>query len=246
MRIRGGLILTALLLAAGAASADWLVMRDGTQVETDGPWTVKGRLIVFTNADGALASLRSSEVDLEASELATEAAVEEAAALVRAREEEASMPVEAPAVAPVLVLTDADVAHVDPDDLEASEGDDPAGESLRVISWEQETSDDGNGVIVTGILRNDGAEVASSIKLSVQVLDPDGEILGTQEAQLSSTSLNTAELLNFRVLFADVPGFDTARFDVTSRSFRTTPPVGLSPDPEVEEDSRSAIATAES
>lgn len=63
-------------LAAGApapAGADWLVMKDGSRVETDGPWKLEGggRLVVFTRPDGTLASLRASEVDLDASGEAT-------------------------------------------------------------------------------------------------------------------------------------------------------------------------------
>src|SRR3954449_11180111 len=65
------------LLAWGAAAyaparADWLVTREGGRVETKGPWQVKGKLVVFARAgDGSLASLRATEVDLDASAKAT-------------------------------------------------------------------------------------------------------------------------------------------------------------------------------
>src|SRR4030095_2502949 len=64
-------LLIALLAAASPATADWLVTRAGGRVETKGPWRVKGKLVVFDKTDGTLASLRLSEVDLEASRKAT-------------------------------------------------------------------------------------------------------------------------------------------------------------------------------
>src|SRR3954466_7306493 len=64
-----------------AAGAGWRVTRDGGRVETKGPWQMKGKLVVFTRADdGALASLRASEVDLDASTKATADAKVQAAA----------------------------------------------------------------------------------------------------------------------------------------------------------------------
>ncbi len=82
------------------AAADWLVTRDGHRIETDGPWQVKGRLVVYTDAGGTLRSLRLDEVDVEASEAAGE--------------EQEAPPASEPAEpvekrAPVLVLTDKDV-----------------------------------------------------------------------------------------------------------------------------------------
>jgi mycoredoxin len=109
-RVTFAAAVVSLLLAAGAARADWLVMADGTRVETRGEWAVKGKLVVFTGAAGALASLRLSEVDLEASRAATAAAAEEAR---RAREAAAKPDPPAARPGPVLVLTDADVGHVD-------------------------------------------------------------------------------------------------------------------------------------
>ncbi len=58
-------------IAASASHADWLVTRAGERVETEGPWEVKGQMVVFTQPGGTLSSLRVSEVDLEASEEAT-------------------------------------------------------------------------------------------------------------------------------------------------------------------------------
>ena len=63
-------------LAATGVNADWLVTRAGERVETEGRWQVKGRMVVFTRPGGTLASLRLSEVDLEASRQATAEAAE--------------------------------------------------------------------------------------------------------------------------------------------------------------------------
>ena len=65
---RAWIALAALLaVAAGAAaSADELVTRDGQVIQTQGPWEVRGKLLVFKLADGTLASLRLDEADLEA------------------------------------------------------------------------------------------------------------------------------------------------------------------------------------
>ncbi|MCB1032359.1 MAG: hypothetical protein KDD47_00815, partial [Acidobacteria bacterium] len=113
-----GLLLATAAFVAIPAGADWLVLKDGSRVETRGAWEVKGRLVVFTSADGSLASMRTNDVDLGASEQATEAALNQADAARRLEVEE-PLPGSA-RKAPVLVLTDADVAHVVPD-AEAAE-----------------------------------------------------------------------------------------------------------------------------
>ena len=66
-------------LCAAAAQADWLVTRAGERIETEGSWQVKGRMVVFTRPGGTLASMRLSEVDLDASREATARAAEAAA-----------------------------------------------------------------------------------------------------------------------------------------------------------------------
>lgn len=54
--------------AAAPAAADWLVLKNGARVETLGPWTEKGKQIVYTTvAEKRLVSIRVSDVDLEAS-----------------------------------------------------------------------------------------------------------------------------------------------------------------------------------
>jgi hypothetical protein len=62
----------ALLLATAPAGADWLILKNGTRVETLGPWNEKGKQVVYTTvAEKRLVSIRASEVDLPASRQAS-------------------------------------------------------------------------------------------------------------------------------------------------------------------------------
>jgi hypothetical protein len=96
-------------LTAPVAGADWLVTRAGERVETEGSWQIKGRMVVFTQPGGTLASLRLSEVDLEASRQATTEAADAAEATAAATP---PMPSSAPAPRrPARVITNADVGE---------------------------------------------------------------------------------------------------------------------------------------
>jgi len=65
-------LLAVALAAAAPAAADWLVLKNGTRVETLGPWTEKGKQIVYTTvAEKRLVSIRVSDVDLDASRQAS-------------------------------------------------------------------------------------------------------------------------------------------------------------------------------
>jgi hypothetical protein len=61
------LISLGLVLAAVAAGAERLPLKGGRWLETDGPWRLDGRRVVFRTPDGALRSLPASDVDLRAS-----------------------------------------------------------------------------------------------------------------------------------------------------------------------------------
>ena len=88
-------------LWAPGAAAELLVTHRGDVIETQGPWKVKGRQVVFTSEEGVLSSMRLSDVDLEASEETWKRRQEEAAAPPR-EEAEAPEPVKRKSV---LVLT---------------------------------------------------------------------------------------------------------------------------------------------
>jgi len=107
-----------------SAGAEVVVLKDGSRVETRGSFEVRGRQIVFTSAQGTLATLRLDEVDLEASRAASRPAPAPAAN---------TGPAAAPKKAPVLVLTDRDVAHVDPVDVGPADA--PAEVAPRIVMY---------------------------------------------------------------------------------------------------------------
>ncbi len=92
-----------------AAVADLLVTRDGETVETQGPWKVKGRMVVFTDAAGTLSSLRLDDLDLDASHAATQRAAESAAGKPAQRDAAEAEPAKRKQA--VLSLTNRDVAR---------------------------------------------------------------------------------------------------------------------------------------
>ncbi len=202
-----------LILAPTPTLADWLVTHDGARIEIQGSWQEKGRVIVFTARDGTLASMRTSEVDLEASRVLTE---EEAAA--REKPPAAVATEKKPSV---LVLTDDDVNHVDPTAFEAGaardEGDagDEGGSppDLEVTNWRQSDLDEG-GVRIRGTLRNNGKKTAVGLTMDVNLLDVQGVVVATRPGVLTSRALQPSEMANFQVDFPDVILFNTASFSV--------------------------------
>ena len=232
------ILLTASLLSFGsAASADWLVTTDGATVETRGGWEVRGRMVIFTSPTGVLSSLPLSSVDLEASEVHTQEMIRAAAGTPEAEE-----PVRRQAV---MVITDADVNHVDPSaptDESASEATasvaapatGSAGSDLAVTSWDESYNVDENSVEVTGSLRNSGRNPATSITLSVLLYSDSGTLLGKREARLAKPALNPGESTGFVASFTSGLTFSEARFDIQSRGFQTHEPTPEGGDQEIE------------
>ncbi len=169
--VLSGLALALLVsLFALRATADWLVTVDGTQIETQGPWEVKGKLILLTLPGGALSSIRLADIDLDASEHLSAAGREVATRVEPKRE-----PREA-----VVVLTDADVSHVGsrfPGSIEerqqtgaearerARQTASAAGEGLTVDRWDQSFDDSIEGLLVTGSLENRSDALHTDITL---------------------------------------------------------------------------------
>jgi len=210
-----------LALAAVPAAADWLVTREGGRVETRGPWQVKGKLVVFTLADGKLSSLRLAEVDLDASRHATEEAAA-AAAAAKAAPDAAAQPAK-PREAKV-VLTDESFRHAAPPaDAATPGGEKPAGEAalaveddkdkLAIASWER-VADPGDGhVVVTGSVRNDAPDEATGVAVTVLLYDETGKLLVSGEAVMSSTILPAGQSGTFRADFPDIFSFAAAKFE---------------------------------
>ncbi len=113
---------------ATAVGGDVLVTGSGETIETQGPWKVKGRQVIFTNAQGVLSSLRLADIDIEASEAATKQAAEPA--------EPAAVEPQAPAKEEsrksILTLTNANVGRADPASGIATAPASPGASGIRV------------------------------------------------------------------------------------------------------------------
>jgi len=217
-------------LAAAPSAADWLVTRAGSRVETHGPWQVKGKLVVFTLANGSLSSLRASEVDLDASRRQTAMAAAAASAPAPRREEAAPRK--------RVSVTDKDLRHAEPpaaaQDATQKDAKDGAAKAaaakgqdakeaagLAVTSWER--SAEGGHVVVSGRLRNDAKVAATDIVLTVHVFDDAGTRLATAQGTLSATVLMPGQEALFHVDFPSVVTFASLTFEPRSTHLAVEP-----------------------
>jgi len=216
-----GAVVAAALLAAPAA-ADWLVTRDGGRVETRGPWKTKGKLVVFTRADGQLSSLRLTDVDLAASERVT---AEAAAKAKQASEVKPAPPPEKKEAR--WVMTDKDFhpaappAAKDEESKPAAEDTDAAGRpKLAVVleNWDRKSLQD--GLEITGTLRNPGNELAADIGVTVRLFDDTGALVATGEGRIPVPALGPGEAAIFRATFPGVFTFAEAKFDTRGYGLR--------------------------
>jgi hypothetical protein len=197
--------------AAAPAGADWLVTREGGRVETRGGWEVRGKLVVFHRPDGALSSLRASEVDLEASRRATE---EARLAAERAAAERAKPVAKRASVA---VITDKDMRPAAPPSAaQPGEGattpENEAGNGL-IADWQRFGQAGGDGhVTLTGNLRNGSAATVVNLGVAVRLYDETGALIASGQGLLTTSALPPGEQAAFRV---DFPGvFSFARAEV--------------------------------
>jgi hypothetical protein len=236
-RLGTALVLLSLLLATSPAAADWIVTSEGEEIETVGPWKQQGRLLVLTLAEnGELVSMRTSEVDLEASAELTA----ERAAAAEAPESPAAPEATAEETRAVIVLTDADFTRrapttrvevevdgepVEPDDDGAAGdagGETEPDSALTVVDWEQADDPETGGVVLMGRLVNRSRNsAAGGIGLRVRLYDSQGEPLGDRPAQLSALSLQPGDQSSFQVAFPEVPMFSAVKFEATSQLFQT-------------------------
>jgi hypothetical protein len=225
-----GLAAAAVLLLP--AAADWLVTRDGERIETAGPWRVENRLVVFKRPDGSYASMRLSEVDLEASERLTW----ELAAKARAPEP----PPEPPRRKVVARLTEKELPPVERRQASPSEPDsvrvegaaaseesrtgpqsgaraeaasEPEPEALQIVSWREVGGPGGTGLEFVGDVRNLTDQTALGISVTVVLLDEAGEEVASADALLTASALPPGRTAGFRASF---PG----RFHFAGVDFR--------------------------
>lgn len=223
---------TALLytLAAGAlvvpaVRADWLQLADGSRVETRGPWTVRGAQVVFSLPNGTLAALRTSQVDLAASERLTAAA--------KAPPPAAPAPPPRP---PVLVITDEDLGApavvptrspppnvaspapaVEAPTAAPATAPTPATRRLEVLSWESSYDPDSHTSSITGTLSNASEDVAHSMRLAVHALDREGTMVATAEATIHGRGLAPGTSTSFVARFPGVATVEGARFEPSAQ-----------------------------
>jgi hypothetical protein len=216
----------AMLCLAPVARGDWLVTREGSSIETRGPWEVRGRLLVFTLPDGKLASMRVSEVDLEASERATREA--------KARPPEPKKVEPPPKKQAVVSLTDddfsrgpLDAAGPETDEAEgAADGasapvTETSGSEPKVASWQRSDDPVDGHVVITGTLQNPSRSAATDLGVSVRLYDDEGELITERPAILSVQALAPGGRGTFRAEFPDVYRFGALKFQVRSSNFAT-------------------------
>lgn len=230
-------------LPAGPARADWLQMKDGSRVETKGGWEVRGAQVVFTLPNGTLASARTAQVDLEASQRLT-------------AESKAPPPASTPVPPrkPVLVLTDADVGHFEaaapaprqsPQTAEAGKpaaapaaGDKPAAEQgLQVTEWNWRYVVAERATVVSGSLKNPASVLVYSLKLVVGIYDGGGGLLAKSDATLGAPGLPPGGSTTWEVRFPGVYDVKDAKFEASAVRMEqpaTTPASGGSPAPPAE------------
>ena len=229
------------MAAPAPARADWLVTRDGGRVETQGAWKVQGKRVVFTAKDGTLASLRLTEVDLDASQQATTAAE-------HAKEERAAQAAAPPPPKKsVRVLTDKDFPKPTPP-APSPDGATPAGEAsgestpaappsssaLQVASWKQERDVEHDLMKISGRVRNAGPDLATAVQVTIRLLDDGGGVIATQQASLDTRTLQPGQDTAFQAEIPGVNGFAAAKFDARSVALvrRPQPAEEGTPDPE--------------
>lgn len=239
----GLLIACVAVLMPTPSRADILVMTDGSRVETAGVWQIKGSQVTFTSKTGTLSAVRLSEVDLDESRAATEAAL-------RGPETPAPQSASAPskpAQAAVLTLTNDDIApgEADVGDIAIdARGDGSAvtDEGLAVSSWSYEPGGGDPAYELIGQLTNQTGVQVENIVLYVDfvAVDDTGAPLPNyhflRQARVIDTALEPGEATSFRYpvspqdlqfsgaaeLFED----PRVSFDVQFRRVATVPTTG--------------------
>ncbi len=224
------LILAFLLSVAAPVTADWLALRDGTRLETDGRWQVDKGVVKFNlpNRSG-LFSVGVDQVDLAGSEK-----------LTREHKQTADRGAAAKPTAPptrrepVLVLTDRDVRKVkrepspqvetgEPPGSPAADGEAPVDPprrlrpGLEIVKWQQSESPQTGAVVIEGELRNTGRGLAIGLELTVSLTAGDGAVVASSTALLSASTLAPLQRSRFRAEFPGRVDFDEVEFEMEPR-----------------------------
>ncbi|MDX1996380.1 MAG: hypothetical protein SF066_01570 [Thermoanaerobaculia bacterium] len=220
---RFGFLALALGLASSSALwADRLVLKDGTELETAGPWEVQGRLVVFHRSDGTLASIRASEVDLDKS----------AAATTLANTPAPEAPAPPPRKPSVLSLTELDLPPVGEAEAAAAAAAGPAAAPAPALvvmpGWRTVVAADGQSTELLGMVRNDANAPALGVQVVAVLLSQSGEVIAEIEGATSSRALQPGQTTSFRVGFENAQPYDRIEFRVNGELAAppapTTPP----------------------
>lgn len=192
---------------AAPVLADWLVTRDGTQIETRGAWRVEEERVVFTHSNGTLSTLRVTEVDLDASEALTSR---------RASKDEAVQKEEIKKPEPAWTLTDADVprAAIAPEEfvIESLIG----AEGFDLLKVDESFDATGTSLVVTGYLKNSADIPAADLKITVHIVSAaDGGPMNETLAVVDSKILPAGSATRFVATFPDMsPGDGVVQVEV--------------------------------
>jgi len=225
-------LLAAAPFAVAPAGADWLVLQDGSRVETRGPWEERGATMVFHLPNGTLGSVRARDVDRDAT----------TAANAPAQPQQAAEPPAAPK--PVVTLTDADVGHVDPAQLAAEKAATTAAaaaaaqtatpapsqpgpakppERLEVTTWRRDAGSL-TAVTLVGELRNVSQQVTAGVRLTAFLYDEESKLIATSDAMLGADVLQPGQSTNFRASFPGVASYSTAKFETKHFAMKVAEP----------------------
>ncbi len=206
--IRPLLLPLMVLFLVPAASADWLVTKEGARIETKGPWKVKGAVVVFTLPNGTLSSMRVRELDLDESALVT-------AEANKPPEEEVGEEPEAPQRPVVAEITNENIRRAAPPSDSGEEGEDGRGGAgtppravvtppYEVLAWNVVDRTDISGIEVRGTLRNGGEETVANLSVVIRLLTPDDAFVEERRGNLQSSLLRAQAATNFSAAFPNL------------------------------------------
>lgn len=203
-----GLVLALLILAPGRPLvADWLIMRDGSRLETRGPWRTEGSKIILTLPGGTLASIAARDVDLERSGGSSAATETTPGTPPTGRP--------SPSRKPVLVLTNRDLPPGRLHDAPTAApmpgvrgtshppGAESEGSEVRVEFWAEFRDQTIDGVEIRGILHNPSAAPVRISRVSVEIVDHAGRTVN-QEVFPRRRRLDAGGSTSFSVRILDV------------------------------------------
>ncbi len=203
--VSASLVLLLLGFGAPPVEADWIVLRNGKVLQTDGPWAVKGERLIFTDTEGHRSTLPLAEVDLESSH--------DASGTTASGKAKSSPLPDSATRAATRTLGESEGPPPAPSGLRRP---DPravtdVGGSLIVIERRDELR--GGALHLTGTLHNRGRDPARNVSLTATLYDDEGEILELKKAQLSSRTLGPGQRTNFRATFPGLTSYRSVTFE---------------------------------